>query len=166
MQIPPHVGDQDPGGGALEFAPGAPEVPQAPLAPIAMPIIVPPIVVPPVVVPPVAVPGLGAGGGPGGGAGAPRGPAANTGPRSAGTDPRTGRQPEAPPRGGDPAVPASNYRVGYVDYLRTAGMSQIAAVAVPGVAGMLALTGAGGFVGYRQAKAGRAVRTGTARFIE
>ena len=73
-----------------------------------------------------------------------------------------------PVRGGDPGLPpATTYRVGYGEYLRTAGMSQIAAVAVPGVAGILVLTGAGGFVGYRQAKAGRAVRTaGTARFIE
>ena len=45
-------------------------------------------------------------------------------------------------------------------------MSQVAALAVPGVAGILVLTGAGGFVGYRQAKAGHAVRTGrTARFV-
>jgi hypothetical protein len=50
--------------------------------------------------------------------------------------------------------------------LRSAGLSQVAALAVPGVAGMLVLTGAGGLVGYRQAKAGHAVHTtGTARFV-
>ncbi|MCV7172102.1 hypothetical protein O6P37_20920 [Mycobacterium sp. CPCC 205372] len=151
----------------LDAAPGIGALAQAPLAPIAMPIIVPPIVVPPVVVPPlVAPPGLGMGGGPGGPAG-PRGPSPNSGPREMNADPRTGRQPEAPFRGGDPGVPPATFRVGYVEYLRTAGISQIAAVAVPGVAGILLLTGAGGLVGYRQAKAGRAVRgAGTARFIE
>ena len=152
----------------LDAAPGIGALAQAPMAPIAMPIIVPPIVVPPVALPPlVAPPGLGFGGGPGG-PGGPRGPNPGSGPREVNTDPRTGRQPEVPVRGGDPGVPpATTFRVGYVEYLRTAGMSQIAAVAVPGVAGILALTGAGGLVGYRQAKAGRAVRSaGTARFVE
>jgi hypothetical protein len=42
----------------------------------------------------------------------------------------------------------------------------MAAVAVPGVTGILVLTSAGGLVGYRQARAGHAVRaSGTARFI-
>ncbi len=64
----------------------------------------------------------------------------------------------------DSAIPVS-YRMGYVDYLRTAGTSQIAAVAVPGVVGIMALTGAGGLVGYRQAKAGFSLRAGSARFL-
>jgi hypothetical protein len=55
--------------------------------------------------------------------------------------------------------------VGYGEYLRSAGISQIAVLALPGVAGILVLTGAGGLLGYRQAKAGHAVRTGrVARF--
>ncbi len=42
----------------------------------------------------------------------------------------------------------------------------MAAVAVPGVMGLLALTGAGGLLGYRQARAGRTVRAGgSARFV-
>ena len=58
------------------------------------------------------------------------------------------------------------YRIGYTEYLRTAGLPQVAALAVPGIAGILVLTGAGGLVGYRQAKAGHAVRAGgTARFM-
>jgi hypothetical protein len=62
-------------------------------------------------------------------------------------------------------VPAS-YRAGYGEYLRTAGVAQMAAVAVPGVMGILALTGAGGLLGYRQARAGRTVRAGgSARFV-
>jgi hypothetical protein len=37
---------------------------------------------------------------------------------------------------------------------------------VPGVTGIIALAGVGGLVGYRQARAGHAVRaTGTARFM-
>jgi hypothetical protein len=68
--------------------------------------------------------------------------------------------------GSNIAVPGSSYRVGYAEYLRTAGLSQLAAFAVPGVVGMLAFTAAGGLIGYRQAKAGHAVRTGgTARFV-
>jgi hypothetical protein len=60
----------------------------------------------------------------------------------------------------------SSYRIGYPNYLRTAGISQVAALAVPGVTGILVLTGAGGLIGYRQAKAGLAIRTrGTARFV-
>jgi len=62
-------------------------------------------------------------------------------------------------------MPAS-YRVGNGEYLRTAGIPQIAALAVPGVAGILVLTATGGLLGYRQAKAGRAVRaTRTVRFM-
>ena len=63
--------------------------------------------------------------------------------------------------------PNSSYRIGYTEYLRTAGLPQVAALAVPGLAGIMVLTGAGGLVGYRQAKAGHAVRvSGSARFIE
>ena len=53
-----------------------------------------------------------------------------------------------------------------VEYLRTAGLPQVAALAVPGLVGILVLTGAGGLVGYRQAKAGHAVHVGgSARFM-
>lgn len=60
----------------------------------------------------------------------------------------------------------SAFRAGYPDYLRAAGLSEVAAVAVPGFTGILILTGAGGLVGYRQARAGHVVRrSGTARFM-
>jgi hypothetical protein len=63
-------------------------------------------------------------------------------------------------------LPAPTYRMGYVDYLRAAGIGEVAAVAVPGVTGILVLTSAGGLIGYRQARAGRAVRAGgPARFM-
>ena len=59
-----------------------------------------------------------------------------------------------------------SYRAGYGEYLRAAGLGQVAAVAVPGLTGILAITAAGGLLGYRQAKAGHAVRaSGTGRFV-
>jgi hypothetical protein len=58
-------------------------------------------------------------------------------------------------------------RVGYPRYLREAKMGEVAALALPGFAGLLALTALGGVVGYRQAKAGHVVRTaGTTRFMQ
>ena len=87
-------------------------------------------------------------------------------PRLTPAEPAPARGPLPGTAGGNAAAPASTYRSGYADYLRGAGFSQVAALAVPGLAGILVLTGAGGLVGYRQAKAGRAVRTsGTGRFM-
>jgi hypothetical protein len=61
-------------------------------------------------------------------------------------------------------MPAT-YRAGYGEYLRTASVGDMAAVAVPGVTGILVLTIAGGLLGFRQARAGQALRAnGTARF--
>jgi len=61
-------------------------------------------------------------------------------------------------------MPAT-YRAGYGEYLRTASVGDMAAVAVPGVTGILGLTLAGGLLGFRQARAGQALRAnGTARF--
>lgn len=62
-------------------------------------------------------------------------------------------------------IPAS-YRVGYPEYLRSAKMGEIAALALTGFAGLVGLTGLGGLIGYRQARAGNALRAaGTARFL-
>ena len=124
---------------------------ELPIAPITLPVIVAPAT------------GLGGGGGARGGPGAPALPSA---PRGVTAEPLAGREPLPANVGSNVAVPASSYRIGYTEYLRSAGLSQVAALAVPGVAGMLVLTGAGGLVGYRQAKAGHAVHTsGTARFV-
>jgi hypothetical protein len=130
----------------------------------------------PVIVPPVGAGGVAAGGGGGGAGGAgapgiglrPGKPSASTNTGSAGTK-------KQPPKAGEQNPPAfsasagtlpASYRAGYGDYLRTAGVGQMVAVAVPGVTGILVLTSAGGLVGYRQARAGHAVRAnGTARFI-
>ncbi|CAN3131464.1 hypothetical protein ACNUDN_26525 [Mycobacterium sp. smrl_JER01] len=94
----------------------------------------------------------------GAGAGSPGGP------RPAGTPPPRRTAPTG--AAAEFAAPASVQRIGYGDYLRAAGLPQIAALALPGLAGLLVLTGAGGFVGYRQAKAGQGIRTsGIGRFM-
>jgi hypothetical protein len=161
------------GGGAVEVPSGIPELPpemQLP-PPAAEPSVVD--VVPGVgaaavdlPVPPITLPVIVAPMGAGGGGGAPGEPALPGTPRGVSAEPPAGREPLPANVGSNAAVPASSYRIGYTDYLRSAGLSQVAALAVPGVAGMLVLTGAGGLVGYRQAKAGHAVHTnGTARFV-
>ncbi|MUL66629.1 hypothetical protein BOO86_19295 [Mycobacterium sp. CBMA 234] len=66
----------------------------------------------------------------------------------------------------NPIVAGPQFRAGYSDDLRAAGISEVAAVAVPGFTGILVLTGAGGLIGLRQARAGRAMHGGSgARFI-
>jgi hypothetical protein len=158
MQVPPHVGVEPDNPAVLSAAPGlGVAAAELPLAPIALPL----IVVPPIVVPPVGL-------GPGAGAGPPAAPrvSAPEAPRVVPAQPPAGRQSPPATVGSDVAMPAASYRVGYTDYLRSAGMSQVVALAGPGVAGILVLTGAGGLVGYRQARAGHAVRTtGSARFV-
>lgn len=115
---------------------------------------------------PVLVPTpSGAGPRPGPGTGRAGSPLSNR-PRQGTAEPPPARQPPPATAGSNVAVGASSYRVGYGEYLRAAGLSQIAVLAVPGLAGILVLTGAGGLLGYRQAKAGHAVRTsGIARYM-
>jgi hypothetical protein len=139
----PTVVDAEPGVGIAAV--------QLPIAPITLPVIVAPVT------------GLGGGGGGSRGAGEPALPGT---PRGVTAEPPKGREPLPANVGSNAAVPAASYRIGYTEYLRSAGLSQVVALAAPGVAGMLVLTGAGGLVGYRQAKAGHAVHTsGTARFV-
>jgi len=117
----------------------------------------------PLTLPVIVAPPAGLGGGMGAGPGGPTLPGA---PRGVTAEPLAGREPLPASAGSNIAAQASSYRIGYGEYLRTAGLSQVAALAVPGITGILVLTGAGGLVGYRQARAGHAVRTGgTARFM-
>jgi hypothetical protein len=59
----------------------------------------------------------------------------------------------------------STVRQGYAQSLRVARVGEIAVVAVPGVAGLLALTFGGGVIGYRQANSGRYLRQDAVRFV-
>lgn len=76
--------------------------------------------------------------------------------------------PAAPPsRPGPGARLPEAGRVGYPNYLREADIADVAALALPGVAGLLGITAFGGFLGYRQAKAGHALPAGgIARFLQ
>jgi hypothetical protein len=58
------------------------------------------------------------------------------------------------------------YRQGFPQYLRTARIGELATVALPGIAGLLALTASGGVIGYRQANSGRQLRLGVERFLQ
>ncbi|ODQ85845.1 hypothetical protein BHQ18_28235 [Mycolicibacterium flavescens] len=101
---------------------------------------------------------------PSAGAGAAAAPPPDT-PVAAGVEPPA-RAPTPQAEGlANAAGPVSSYRLGYPVALQNAGIAQLVALAAPGVAGMLVLTGAGGLVGYRQAKAGHAVHPGVARFV-
>jgi hypothetical protein len=145
-----------PGGPAVLDAGAGAAAAAAPVGP-AEPIALPVIVAPPI--------GLGVGGGGAGSAGASAG-APPAIPRAVSAEPPAGRVPPPANVGSNPGMPNSSYRIGYTEYLRTAGLPQVAALAVPGLVGILVLTGAGGLVGFRQAKAGHAVRIGgTARFM-
>jgi hypothetical protein len=176
--LPPDTGSSAPNGGdgydggappAAELPGGPPETPESPvlptvpdaaepltgpIAPAAMPVLSMPVAV----LPPV-LPGIG-----GGGVGA--GPRTN-GQEDAALPPAPSRTPPAEPPAAprtDAVLPAS-YRAGYGEYLRTAGMPEVIAVAVPGATAIMLLTGAGGLIGYRQARAGVAIRAGgSARF--
>jgi hypothetical protein len=133
--------------GALDEAPGlAAAAGAAPLPLIGLPA----VVVPPVVVPAPA---------------GPRGLELPVGPKSIVSEPRAGRPSEPRGLGNNAAAAPLYYRLGYVEYLRSAGMAQVAAVALPGTAGLMAITSLGGLVGYRQAEAGNAIRTGAVRFL-
>lgn len=74
--------------------------------------------------------------------------------------------PPPPPDGVRQLSEPVAYRAGYSDYLRNAGMAQITSLALPGIAGILLVTAGGGFIGYRQARAGHVIRAeGIARFL-
>jgi hypothetical protein len=126
-------------------APAAP----APAAPVPAPVVVPPVVVPPVVVPPMMppVPVIGPVVTP---------PPPEVHPPSLTPPPRTDRQPAPVGELGPQGIPVT-FRAGYADYLRAATVGELAAVAVPGTAGILVITALGGLVGFRQARAAQAL---------
>ena len=61
-------------------------------------------------------------------------------------------------------VPAT--RLGYQRYLRTAKVTDMAVVALPGVVGLVLMTVSGTVIGHRQARAGHMLRhNGAERFM-
>lgn len=75
---------------------------------------------------------------------------------------------QLPPNGSTSAV--SNSGLGNATvregYPRPPRMNQLATVAIPGLAGLIALTASGGVIGYRQANSGRYLRSDAARFMQ
>jgi len=72
----------------------------------------------------------------------------------------------APPAAGAGPVEIPATRFGDQQYLRTAKVTDMAVVALPGVVGLLLMTVSGTVIGHRQARAGHMLRhTGAARFM-
>lgn len=130
-------------------APAAP----APAGPVPAPVVVPPVVVPPVVVPPIVVPPMMP---PAPAIGPVVTPPPDVHPPSLTPPPRTDRQPAPVGDLGPQGIPVT-FRAGYPDYLRTATVGELAAVALPGAAGIFVLAALGGLVGFRQARAALAL---------
>jgi hypothetical protein len=89
---------------------------------------------------------------------------------SPGPPPPLTPEPPTPPTSPDnvlsPLSQQVEFRAGYSDYLRNAGMAQIVAIAVPGAVAILLFAVGGGFIGYRQARAGHVIRAeGIGRFL-
>jgi hypothetical protein len=75
-------------------------------------------------------------------------------------------QPTSPPGDASATSETVAFRAGYSDYLRNAGLAQITAIAVPGAVAILLFAVGGGFLGYRQARAGHVIRAeGIGRFL-
>jgi hypothetical protein len=68
--------------------------------------------------------------------------------------------------GGNPGTGSASLREGYPQYLRSARITQVATVALPGLAGLIALTAGGSVIGYRQANSGRHLRFEAERFLQ
>jgi hypothetical protein len=119
----------------------------APAVAVPVPVVAPPdmIVLPlpplPDVVPPA----------PSGGGGVPAAPPA------APSTPQLTEPSAQAPQPTTPAISAipETFRIGYADYLRVANTTDLLFAVLPGLAGMVLLTAAGGAVGARQARAAR-----------
>jgi hypothetical protein len=99
----------------------------------------------------------------------PAGPAGARAPEPRGPVAQPGSVPVEqlpPPSGSAAAMGSPAPREGYPRYLRSARVNQVAAVALPGLAGLIAITASGGVIGFRQANSGRYLRTGAARFLQ
>jgi hypothetical protein len=154
------------GQGGSDYAEAAePQPVRAPLViappPVAPPRPVAPPAAPPVI-PPVAVAPPPAGGRPGSQVHVPNSIIAGAPPLM--REPAPSPAPPAATAAVPVEVPAP--RLGYQRYLRTAKVTDVAVVALPGVVGLVLMTVSGTVIGHRQARAGHMLRhTGTARFM-
>lgn len=154
------------GQGGSDYAEAAePQPVRAPLViappPVAPPRPVAPPAAPPVI-PPVAVAPPPAGGRPGSQVHVPNSIIAGAPPLM--REPAPSPAPPAATAAVPVEVPAT--RLGYQRYLRTAKVTDVAVVALPGVVGLVLMTVSGTVIGHRQARAGHMLRhTGTARFM-
>lgn len=113
----------------------------APVPPVAPPVIVLPLPTLPEVVPPA----------PSGGGGVPAAPPVTP------STPHVTVPNAQPPQPATPVINAipETFRFGYADYLRASSTSDLVFAVLPGLAGLVLLTAAGGAVGFRQARASR-----------
>ena len=151
---------------------GSDYTPSGDLQPVRAPLVIapPPVAPPRPVVPPVAPPAIPpvavapppAGGRPASQLHVPNSIVAGAPPEIRGPAPTAAPPPAA--GAGPVEIPAT--RFGYQQYLRTAKVTDMAVVALPGVVGLLLMTVSGTVIGHRQARAGHMLRhTGAARFM-
>ena len=145
------AGDLQPVRAPLVIAP-PPVAPPRPVVPPGAPPVIPPVAVAP---PP-------AGGRPGSQVHVPNSIVAGAPPRMRGPAPT----PAPPPATAAVPVEVPATRLGYQRYLRTAKVTDMAVVALPGVVGLVLMTVSGAVIGHRQARAGHMLRhNGAARFM-
>jgi hypothetical protein len=82
-----------------------------------------------------------------------------------GSEVRPGTQGAETPLNNATSQSNSPLQQGFVQYPRNARMVQLTSVALPGLAGLLALTASGGVIGYRQANSFRYLRSDASRFL-
>ena len=151
---------------------GSDYAPSGDLQPVRAPLVIapPPVAPPRPVVPPVAPPAIPpvavapppAGVRPGSQLHVPNSIVAGAPPEIRGPAPTAAPPPAA--GAGPVEIPAT--RFGYQQYLRTAKVTDMAVVALPGVVGLVLMTVSGTVIGHRQARAGHMLRhTGAARFM-
>jgi hypothetical protein len=145
------TGDSQPVRAPLVIAP-PPVAPPRPVVPPGAPPVIPPAAVAP---PP-------AGGRPDSQVHVPNSIVAGAPPRMRGPAPT----PAPPPATAAVPVEVPATRLGYQRYLRTAKVTDMAVVALPGVVGLVLMTVSGAVIGHRQARAGHMLRhNGSARFM-
>jgi hypothetical protein len=145
------AGDLQPVRAPLVIAP-PPVAPPRPVVPSGAPPVIPTVALAP---PP-------AGGRPGSQVHVPNSIAAGAPPRMRGPAPT----PAPPPATAAVPLEVPATRLGYQRYLRTAKVTDVAVVALPGVVGLVLMTVSGTVIGHRQARAGHMLRhNGAARFM-